>query len=74
MIMPVMDGAVLIGEVRRRWPTLPILLMTGYVEAAREIPSGVPLLLKPFKPRELAYQIDQLLAAGSPSTRTEAAS
>ena len=38
-----------------------------------EFPTGIPVLLKPFKPRELAYQIDQLLAAAA-ATDSEAAS
>ncbi len=63
VIMPGMDGLELTAEVQRRWPAVPVILMTGYVEAARQLPQGVPVLLKPFKPRELCYQIDVMLAS-----------
>ena len=61
VIMPVMDGLTLVGETRRRWPEVPVMLITGYVDGARELPSDVPVLLKPFKPRELCGHIDRLL-------------
>lgn len=66
VIMPVMDGVALASEVAHRWPNVPVLLVTGYVEDARELPTGVPVLAKPFKPRELCYQIDSLLGARGP--------
>ena len=71
VIMPEMDGVELEAEVRRRKPGLPMILMTGYVEAARELPPGVPVLLKPFKARELCLRIDQLLAQARPATQSD---
>ena len=71
VIMPEMDGVELAAEVRRRQPTLPVILMTGYVEAARELPPGVPVLLKPFKARELCLRIDQLVSPSRSVTQVD---
>lgn len=71
VIMPEMDGVELAAEVRRRTPAMPVLLMTGYVEAARELPPDVPVLLKPFKARELCLRIDQLVSPARSSAQTD---
>jgi hypothetical protein len=42
------------------------MLMTGYVEGSRELPAGVPVILKPFLPRELCFQIGRMLAGQPP--------
>lgn len=55
--MPGMDGHALLGQVRQRYPQLPVLLMTAYgaveraVEAMRH--GAVDYLVKPFEPRRL---------------------
>jgi len=58
MVMPgEMDGRALAQEIRRREPALPVLLTTGYSEAAAAASAdGLRLLLKP-------YRIDALDAA-----------
>ena len=61
--MPEMDGVELVGHIAQRWPGVPVMLMTGFVEGSRELPAGVPVLLKPFRPRELTFQIERLLQA-----------
>jgi len=49
------SGVQLAREIRRRQPHLPILLTTGYVEAASGLESGeFELLLKPFSLEALA--------------------
>ena len=49
------SGVQLAREIRRRRPHLPILLTTGYVEAASGLESGeFELLLKPFSLEALA--------------------
>jgi signal transduction histidine kinase/ActR/RegA family two-component response regulator len=49
------SGLELAREIRRRHPTLPILLTTGYVEAAAEMKDGeFALLPKPFTMEALA--------------------
>jgi CheY-like chemotaxis protein len=50
-----MSGVELAREVRQRYPTLPVLLTTGYVEAAAGLEDGeFELLLKPFSLELLA--------------------
>jgi CheY-like chemotaxis protein len=48
--MPKMTGAELAGSIHERWPSLPVVLATGYAE----LPSGeggkLPKLSKPFSP------------------------
>ena len=49
------SGVQLAREIRRRQPHLPILLMTGYLEAASDLENGeFELLLKPFSLEALA--------------------
>jgi CheY-like chemotaxis protein len=49
------SGLELAREIRRRHPNLPILLTTGYVEAAADLKDGeFDLLLKPFTVEALA--------------------
>jgi len=70
VIMPEMDGVELVEHVLARWPSIPVMFITGYVDDARDLPKGVPVLLKPFNPRELIFQVDRLLSAARtrPST------
>jgi PAS domain S-box-containing protein len=48
-----MDGLMLAHAIRRRRPSLPILLSTGYSEAAQKVRSEFPILRKPFQLGEL---------------------
>ena len=57
LAMPEMDGAVLLRELRRRRPELPIILTSGYAEqtaiddfAARDYQA---FMRKPYRPRDL---------------------
>jgi DNA-binding NtrC family response regulator len=64
--MPGMDGLALMKEVGRRWPALPVILLTahGSVPAAVEAmkAGAVDFLLKPFVPEELAFVVKKALA------------
>jgi signal transduction histidine kinase/CheY-like chemotaxis protein len=59
-----MNGLDLAREARRRRPDLPILLTSGYADAAiREAEAqGVPLLPKPYQLQTLATAVDGALA------------
>ena len=69
MIMPVMDGAELALEIRRRWPALRILAMSAYTPAELfrfGIPHvDGPFLRKPFLPAELVAAVAAVLSDAS---------
>lgn len=63
--MPGMSGRELLWECVRRWPGLPVILLTGYgtvPEAVEAIKGGaVDYLLKPFDGRDLLGKIASIL-------------
>jgi DNA-binding NtrC family response regulator len=82
--MPDMDGMALLGQVRARWPSLPVILLTAHgsvpaaVEAMRA--GAADFMLKPFDPDELAFVVGKALAgsrrereAAPPPARIEGA-
>jgi CheY-like chemotaxis protein/two-component sensor histidine kinase len=46
--MPGMTGAQLVSEVNIRWPTLPVVLATGYAEIQEDLSDGATRLSKPY--------------------------
>jgi CheY-like chemotaxis protein len=61
IVMPgKMDGIVLAQAIREKRPTMPILLMTGYAEAARDSTLCFPILRKPYHLHELSRELDKL--------------
>ena len=65
VVMPGMDGLALAGQLRARWPGLPVLLVSGYAEAAlgRDLAAeGLRLLAKPYGLSELVAELRALLA------------
>jgi hypothetical protein len=65
--MPGMSGLELAGELRRRWPALPVLAVSGLLgdaEAARLRAVGVEVLLsKPFSQEQLLTAVQTALRA-----------
>jgi CheY-like chemotaxis protein len=64
--MPVMDGFALALAVARDFPTLPIMLMTGYADQ-RERASSLETLIrdviaKPFTTTEIRFAVTAVLA------------
>jgi CheY-like chemotaxis protein len=62
--MPGMSGVELANRVAKMRPGLPVLLMSGYTdETARFTQSNeaIPLLPKPFTPRELRQRVAEML-------------
>jgi CheY-like chemotaxis protein len=58
------DGLDLARIIRERWPALPVLLATGYSEAAsRAIDDGFTLIMKPYQPNALEVAIHQVTTA-----------
>ena len=49
IVMPgTIDGVGLVGEIRTRYPDLPVILTTGYSDAAQAAPADLRILRKPF--------------------------
>jgi PAS domain S-box-containing protein len=62
--MPGMSGAVLVEEVHRLLPDLPILMMTGYSERPEDVVS-ITFIQKPFEATELASRLASLMSGCS---------
>ena len=57
------SGVELAREVARRWPDLPVVLTTGYIEAARTaVTEGLEVLVKPYSVDALAGTLRAHLA------------
>ena len=61
--MPRMDGLELAGEVRGRWPSLPVLLVTGRPQP----PGRFPCMTKPFGWSALLAAVGRVVQ-GAPRT------
>jgi signal transduction histidine kinase/CheY-like chemotaxis protein len=70
--MPEMNGAAVAEAIRRLRPSLPVLLVTGYIDAdaADGGPARLPVLHKPFKPAELVARIAELVGPAAPRPAT----
>lgn len=70
-----MNGLELVHEIRARRQALPILLTSGYAEAAKSAAEaeGVQILSKPYRLDELAAALQQVRTSGAPG-KPEAAS
>jgi len=67
VVMPEMGGPELAVKIRTLYPTLPVLLMSGYPDrVAAASFAGFDLLAKPFTPTQLATRVRALLDQGSP--------
>ena len=63
IMMPgAMNGLDLAREVRRRFPKMPVLLTTGYSEAASLTPPDFPILSKPYQYQDLRDVMGAMLA------------
>jgi len=60
-----MSGVDLVREIRRRRSDLPVLLTSGYAEAARDHADteGVSVLPKPYRIDDLAAALDSVMAS-----------
>jgi PAS domain S-box-containing protein len=65
IVMPgTMDGLKLAHVIKQRLPTVPILLTTGYSDAALKVRSDFPILPKPYQIHELSRALAQLSSLG----------
>jgi CheY-like chemotaxis protein len=65
VMMPGMSGVEFLAVVRRSWPSLPALVITGYADfaTADELPADVAVLRKPFRRKEFVARVQGLLSA-----------
>jgi CheY-like chemotaxis protein len=77
VVMPEMGAAELLPTLRAGWPELPVVLMSGYSEAAltsRAYPHGeVEILEKPFLPDVLIRHLQAALERATSLGRSERA-
>ncbi len=76
--MPGASGSELIRKMRARRPTIPILLVSGYlsaavIERAREAGAS-EVLKKPLSARQLQIAVERVLSTGGPGTNDLASS
>jgi CheY-like chemotaxis protein len=58
---PGMDGMTLVAMVRRRWPPIAIILVSGHVASAEVvIPDGGKFFSKPVRPAELIATLERM--------------
>jgi two-component system cell cycle sensor histidine kinase/response regulator CckA len=66
VLMPKMSGLQLAREVQSRWPSVKILLVSGYPHKdagePNQIDSTLPMLGKPFSPTSIENAVRELLA------------
>ncbi|HEX3536383.1 MAG TPA: response regulator [Stellaceae bacterium] len=60
--MPEMTGGELAVAIKRRWPGLPVALVSGYTELPGELHPDLPRLAKPYKQEDLARLLSSLVA------------
>jgi signal transduction histidine kinase len=65
--MPGMTGTELAAVIRKSWPRLPVLLVTGYAELPKGDGVELPQVRKPFDQEELAAAITALIPAAGAS-------
>ncbi len=69
VVMPGLSGPQLAERLRRQFPSMRLLLMSGHVEASvlpdLEV-SGVPFMPKPFTPERLARRLREVLDSEMP--------
>jgi YesN/AraC family two-component response regulator len=61
-VMPGMTGLDLIASIKNEWPSISVLLASGYAEFPEGADVAVPRLAKPFNQAALANALAKLLA------------
>jgi CheY-like chemotaxis protein len=65
IVMPGMNGMELAAEVKKRFPSIPVLLTTGYADTLRQARElGLPIVPKPYRPADLCSRVTALLEPG----------
>jgi nitrogen-specific signal transduction histidine kinase len=61
IVMAGLNGVELGRQIRTRWPRLPVVLATGYAEAAEPLGHEFPILTKPYELGELSRALGAVL-------------
>jgi CheY-like chemotaxis protein len=61
-LMPGMTGAMLVQKLKATHPSLPLVLITGYVGTANDIPEGLVTVHKPVRQAHLLRALDEALS------------
>jgi two-component system cell cycle sensor histidine kinase/response regulator CckA len=69
LTMPGLSGAVTLGEIRWRWPSLPVVVSSGLVPDDGDGLAGVPFLAKPYRPSDLADVVRRLIEGEMPELK-----
>jgi two-component system, NtrC family, response regulator HupR/HoxA len=72
-LMPGRSGVDLATEVRRRWPRIPVMLLTGFegsddVQAALDDGLVHRLMTKPWRGAQLRAVVEEMLAGPAPTS------
>jgi len=76
VIMPVMSGVALARHLHERFPSLPILFISGFAEHPEVnteiLEMGMSILQKPFSPYELSKKVREVLDGAGMKAKTKA--
>lgn len=61
--MPQMTGAQLAVQVKERWPSVPVIMATGYADLPAGVQLDIPRLAKPYSQATLADAVARALPA-----------
>jgi len=61
LTMPGLSGEATLSELQRQWPSLPVIVSSGFMPDDSSGLSGVPFLAKPYRPTELVDIVRRLL-------------
>jgi PAS domain S-box-containing protein len=67
--MPKMTGLQLIQQIRAEWPTMPVILATGYAELPRDADPTLPKLAKPFFQHDIMQAVNSAVHSRRSATR-----
>jgi len=65
-----MDGLTLARTIRDHYPSLPVMLATGYSSAAERVGSEFPIIRKPYDYNTLGFAVKTALASGTNACAT----
>jgi|SRR5690349_15719975 DNA-binding NtrC family response regulator len=74
IFMPGMNGYSLVARLRAKWPSMPVILTTGFLseETAKNMMNGsVDFIPKPIDPEKLIELIHRQLSTGNSLTADE---